>query len=162
MLSRGSYPTGRHGVKSEACAAARDTETQMSQENLELLRDAYARADPLTAYAERFIDVDEERVLVLVRVTATGQGSGTPVEARAAHEFMIRDGRLVRFKAYIDRAMRPSKPPASPTRRRAWASRPANVAGRMVSTNQFRNVVHARCVSDRVTRESAERTHAPA
>jgi uncharacterized protein len=120
----------------------------MSQENLELLRDAYARADPLTAYAERiapdaefdftavypdrpvlrgldavrrfrdregawatvtfeperFIEVDEEHVLVLVRVTATGQGSGTPVEARAAHEFTIRDGRLVRFKAYIDRS----------------------------------------------------------
>jgi ketosteroid isomerase-like protein len=52
---------------------------------------------------ERFFDVDDERVLVFVRVTATGQGSGAPAEARAAHEFTIREGLLVRFKAYRDR-----------------------------------------------------------
>jgi ketosteroid isomerase-like protein len=53
---------------------------------------------------ERFFDVDEERVLVFVRVTATGQESGVATEARAAHEFTIRDGLLVRFKAYLDRS----------------------------------------------------------
>lgn len=52
---------------------------------------------------ERFFDVDDERVLVFVRVTATGQESGAPTEARAAHEFTIRNGLLVRFKAYLDR-----------------------------------------------------------
>jgi ketosteroid isomerase-like protein len=52
---------------------------------------------------ERFFDVDDERVLVFVRVTAIGQGSGAPAEARAAHEFTIRDGLLVRFKAYRNR-----------------------------------------------------------
>jgi ketosteroid isomerase-like protein len=53
---------------------------------------------------ERFIDVDDQRVLVFVRVTATGQESGAAAEARAAHEFTIRDGMLVRFKAYRDRS----------------------------------------------------------
>jgi ketosteroid isomerase-like protein len=53
--------------------------------------------------AERYIDVDESRVLVFVRARATGKGSGTPVEALTAHEFTIRDGVFVRFKAYPDR-----------------------------------------------------------
>lgn len=52
---------------------------------------------------ERFVDVDDERVLVLVTVNATGTGSGIPVELRNAHEFTIRDGLLVRFKVYGDR-----------------------------------------------------------
>jgi uncharacterized protein len=52
---------------------------------------------------ERFVDVDDERVLVLVRVYATGTGSGVPVELRNAHEFTVRDGVLVRFKVYGDR-----------------------------------------------------------
>ena len=52
---------------------------------------------------ERFVDIDDERVLVLVRVRATGTGSGVPVELRNAHEFTIRDGVLVRFKVYGDR-----------------------------------------------------------
>jgi hypothetical protein len=41
---------------------------------------------------------------VFVRVTATGRGSGAPAEARGAHEFTIRDGLLVRLKAYRDRS----------------------------------------------------------
>lgn len=53
---------------------------------------------------ERFIDVDHERVLVFVRGTAVGKDSGAAVEARLAHEFTIRDGLLVRFKSYADRA----------------------------------------------------------
>ena len=53
--------------------------------------------------AERFLDVDDERVLVLVRVEARGKGSGAAVELFNAHEFTIRDGALVRFKAYGDR-----------------------------------------------------------
>lgn len=54
--------------------------------------------------AERFFEVDDERVLVFVRGTATGRESGVPVEVLAAHEFTFRDGLLVRFKVYLDRA----------------------------------------------------------
>jgi hypothetical protein len=49
----------------------------MSQENVEVLRSGYA---------------------------AIGQESGAAAEARAAHEFTIRDGLPVRFKAYLDRS----------------------------------------------------------
>ena len=44
--------------------------------------------------------MDDERVLAFVRVSATGQESGVEVEIRPAHEFTIRDGLIVRFKAY--------------------------------------------------------------
>ena len=53
---------------------------------------------------ERFVDLDDERVLVLVRGHATGKGSGVTVEIRAAHEFTIRNGLLVRFKVYANQA----------------------------------------------------------
>jgi ketosteroid isomerase-like protein len=53
---------------------------------------------------EQFFDVDDERVLVFVHVTAKGEGSGVPVEMRDAHEFTIRDGVLLRWKVYADRA----------------------------------------------------------
>jgi ketosteroid isomerase-like protein len=58
---------------------------------------------PIHFEPERFFDVDDERVLVFVLVSVTGQGSGVQVEARAAHEFTIRDGLVVRFKVYRDR-----------------------------------------------------------
>jgi ketosteroid isomerase-like protein len=53
---------------------------------------------------ERFFDVDDERVLVFVHVTAVGETSGVPVGLRNAYEFTIRDGVLVRWKVYADRA----------------------------------------------------------
>jgi len=59
---------------------------------------------PIHFEPERFIDVDDERVLVFARVSATGQMSGAPVEIRVAHEFTIRDDRLVRFKVHGDRS----------------------------------------------------------
>src|SRR5262245_65141144 len=58
---------------------------------------------PINFEPERFFDVDDERVLVFVRVLARGEESGAPVELPAAHELTIRDERLVRFKAYVNR-----------------------------------------------------------
>jgi ketosteroid isomerase-like protein len=58
---------------------------------------------PIHFEPERFVDVDDERVLVFVRVSATGHTSGAQVEIRAAHEITIRDKRLVRFKVYANR-----------------------------------------------------------
>ena len=54
--------------------------------------------------AERFIDVDDERVLIFMRVTAQGVGSGIPVENRVAHEYTVRDGVISRWKGYADRS----------------------------------------------------------
>ena len=58
---------------------------------------------PVHIKPEQFFDVDHERVLVFVRVSATGQGSGVEVDLKPAHEFTLRDGLIVRFKAYRDR-----------------------------------------------------------
>ncbi len=59
---------------------------------------------PIHIEPERFLDIDDERVLAFVRVRATGRRSGVEVDITPAHEFTIRDGQIVRFKAYGDRA----------------------------------------------------------
>jgi ketosteroid isomerase-like protein len=71
----------------------------------ELLRWAYSGpwGGSAQLHAERFFDVDTERVLVFVRVTATGEGSGVPVELRDAHELTVRDGLVVRCAVHADR-----------------------------------------------------------
>jgi ketosteroid isomerase-like protein len=53
---------------------------------------------------ERFLDVDDERVLIFIRVTARREGSGVPVENRVAHDYTIRDGVLTRWKGFADRS----------------------------------------------------------
>jgi ketosteroid isomerase-like protein len=53
--------------------------------------------------AERFFDVDDERVLVFVHLTAEGQTSEVPASVRNAHEYTFRDGVCVRMKVYADR-----------------------------------------------------------
>jgi ketosteroid isomerase-like protein len=72
----------------------------------ELLRWTYSGpwGGSVHLHAERFFDLDEERVLVFVRVTATGEGSGVPVELRVAHELTLRNGLVVRCKVHADRA----------------------------------------------------------
>ncbi len=73
-------------------------------EEMRLFRDAGPwSGSPVHIEPERFIDLDDERVLVLVRVSATGRESGVEVELKPAHQFTIRDGLLVHFKAYRDR-----------------------------------------------------------
>jgi ketosteroid isomerase-like protein len=85
-------------------AAYPDRPVMRGVEELRRFRDSGPWAgSPIHFEPERFFDVDGERVLVFARVSATGQGSGAPVEIRAAHEFTIRDGLVVRFKVYGSR-----------------------------------------------------------
>jgi ketosteroid isomerase-like protein len=73
-------------------------------ENLRRFRDHGPwGGSPIRFEPERFLDVDDERVLVFVRVLATGRESGAQVEIKAAHELTIRDELVVRFKAYGNR-----------------------------------------------------------
>ena len=58
---------------------------------------------PIHFEPERFFDVDDARVLVFVRVSATGDKSGAQVDIRVAHEFTIRDDRVVRFVVHGNR-----------------------------------------------------------
>jgi hypothetical protein len=73
-------------------------------EQMRNFRDAGPWAQSTRFEPERYLDVDEQRVLVLVRAIATGRGSGVPVETRIAQEFTIRDGLIVRVKVHRDQS----------------------------------------------------------
>jgi ketosteroid isomerase-like protein len=72
-------------------------------EEMRRFRDAGPWGRSVRFAAERYFDVDEERVLVFARVTATGQGSGATLETPVARLFTIRDGLIVAVKVYSDR-----------------------------------------------------------
>ena len=73
---------------------------EMRTAMLEYLR---AMAD-LRIEAERIIDLGGERVLVLSRHTARGKQSGVPIESEIGDLFTLRDGKIVRYDSYWDRA----------------------------------------------------------
>jgi ketosteroid isomerase-like protein len=52
---------------------------------------------------EEFRELDDRRVLVLVHRSGRGKASGLELEARSAHLFEIRGGKVVRFVHYWDR-----------------------------------------------------------
>jgi len=54
--------------------------------------------------AERIIDVGGDRVLVLSRQTARGKHSGVPIDHEQGDLFTLRDGKIVRYDAYWNRA----------------------------------------------------------
>jgi uncharacterized protein len=65
----------------------------------------YLRAmSNLRIEADRIIDLGGERVLVLTRHTARGKQSGVPIEHELGDVFTLRDGKIVRFDSYWDRA----------------------------------------------------------
>jgi ketosteroid isomerase-like protein len=72
-------------------------------EQMRAFRDSGPWGRSIRFEAERYFDVDEERVLVFVRGIASGQQSGTPVEAAVAHEFTLREGLIVRVKVHPSR-----------------------------------------------------------
>jgi ketosteroid isomerase-like protein len=73
-------------------------------EEMRSFRDAGPWGQSIHFEPERYVDIDDERVLVFVRATSTGQTSGAPVETRIAQEFTIRDGVIVRVKVHRDRS----------------------------------------------------------
>ena len=54
--------------------------------------------------AERVIDLGGDRVLVLARQTACGKTSGLPFDHELGDLFTLRDGKILRFVSYWDRA----------------------------------------------------------
>jgi ketosteroid isomerase-like protein len=54
--------------------------------------------------AERIIDLGGDRVLVLSRQTARGKHSGVPIEHETGDLFTLRDGKIVRYDSYWNRA----------------------------------------------------------
>jgi ketosteroid isomerase-like protein len=64
--------------------------------------DSFPWGRSLKLTPERFLNIDQERVLVFVHASAEGEGSGAPVERRSASEITVRDGAIVRVKLYLD------------------------------------------------------------
>ena len=58
------------------------------------------------AEAEEFREIDDERALVLERISVRGKSSGLPLKTHgtSASLFHVRDGEVVRFVMYFDRA----------------------------------------------------------
>ena len=56
------------------------------------------------AVPEEFIEAGGDRVLVLARHGGVGRGSGARVDAPVAHVFTLRDGKVIEWRAYLDRA----------------------------------------------------------
>ena len=54
--------------------------------------------------AERIIDLSGDRVLVLSRQTARGKQSGVPIEHELGDLFTLRDGKVMRYDSYWNRA----------------------------------------------------------
>ena len=84
-------------------AAYPDQPMLRGAEQMRAFRDSGPWGRSISFEAERYFDVDDERVLVFVRATASGQLSGTPVETAIAHEFTLRDGLIVRVKVHRNR-----------------------------------------------------------
>jgi len=49
--------------------------------------------------------VDGENVVVLARYTARNNATGKDLNARVAHHFVVRGGRIVRFEQFVDTAL---------------------------------------------------------
>jgi hypothetical protein len=71
-------------------------------ESMRAFRDTGPWGGSIHFQPERFFDVDEQRVLVFLSASATGQGSGAPIVTRIAHEFVLRDGLIVRVTVHPD------------------------------------------------------------
>ena len=59
--------------------------------------------DEVTFKTEDFIDLGEGRVLALLTLTTRGKGSGAKVESRPGWLYEVRDGRVIRIDAWLDR-----------------------------------------------------------
>ena len=68
------------------------------------VRDYLRPMSDLRIEAERIIDLGEDRVLVLSRHTARGKQSGVPIEHEIGDLLTLRDGRIVRYDTYWNRA----------------------------------------------------------
>ena len=69
-----------------------------------LFEEVRAPWDDIRREPEEIIDLGEDRVLVLFRTTGRGRASGIEVEARGADLLTLREGLLIRWAAYADRA----------------------------------------------------------
>ena len=71
---------------------------------LHAIGEMQATFDHFQAVPEQFIEAGGDRILVLARHRGTGRGSGVPVDAPVGHVLTLRDGKVIEWRAYLDRA----------------------------------------------------------
>jgi ketosteroid isomerase-like protein len=71
---------------------------------LTVFREYLQALSDLRIEAERIVDLGGDRVLVLSRQTARGKQSGVPIEHELGDLFTLRDGKIVRYYSYWNRA----------------------------------------------------------
>ena len=67
-----------------------------------MARPVERRFDDASVEAERFFEQGDE-VIGFLRFAGRGKGSGVETEIRDAHLWTVRDGKIVRWRTYIDR-----------------------------------------------------------
>jgi ketosteroid isomerase-like protein len=60
--------------------------------------------DEWIAHDDTYV-VDGENIVVLARYTARNKATGKDLNARVAHHFVVRGGRIVRFEQFVDTAL---------------------------------------------------------
>ena len=70
---------------------------------LRAVGEMHATFDHFQAVPEEFIQVGGDRVVVLARHGGTGRGSGVHVDAPVGHVLRLRDGKVIEWRAYLDR-----------------------------------------------------------
>ena len=60
--------------------------------------------DGYSIQREELVDAGDDRVVGVFKQSATGRGSGASVELEYALVYDLRDGQLVRIRAFLDRA----------------------------------------------------------
>jgi ketosteroid isomerase-like protein len=68
------------------------------------MRDFLGPLSDLCIEAERIVDLGDDKVLVLTRQTARGKLSGVPIEHELGDLLTLRDGKIVRYDSYWNRA----------------------------------------------------------
>ena len=71
---------------------------------LSAVAEMQATFDHFEAVPEEFIEAGGDRVLVLACHGGVGRGSGARVGAPVAHVLKLRDGKVIEWRAYLDRA----------------------------------------------------------
>jgi ketosteroid isomerase-like protein len=70
---------------------------------LRYARDFIAQFEQLVFSVEELIDAGPDKVLVCLHLTGRGKESGAAFDFRPAWLYTVRDGRVVKIRAYLDR-----------------------------------------------------------
>jgi ketosteroid isomerase-like protein len=102
-----AFETGAVAADFEWIAAAEMAEQRRyrgREEFVEFMRRWTEGFEGYSIQRDALIDAGNDRVVGVFKQSATGKGSGAPIEGEYTLVYDLRDGELVRIRAYLDRA----------------------------------------------------------